>query len=909
MVSEITRNSVRRRHPLTERKKAPHRFLQSAADIQDLFDDLAELQHLIDGADVPVNVTDLTQNWFHRSFYNSMKLLRMKLREQQQLLASMTHARDTTEAEANYVRQEYLALKSELRVAYRHRGTVLCDADWQSPVYAASRELELNRHSTNIKEHVLDYKRDGHLDAVPYEQEFVTEYASHLGSRQLHAYLASCGMSAFGALLQWLVQELGLGTSTIALEPMYFENIHLIKSYVPDVVRVSPTTSDQLLNILRQQRPSLIVADAVANCGAIREHDLDAIIQWAASEPTQTIALLMDTTCLPTALLPNGLLAGLPKNVCVAFVESLAKHHQLGMDSVTGGIVLLHASDAFHASFRKTRARNGANIADSSVGALPRPSRELLKRRLQRHSRNTDVLVRRLRKASVNGAGVIESISWLEDGVRCAQWYKGSCLTIVLRKEYRSIELYRQFEELVIDMAKERGLQVTLGTSFGFDVSRLYVTAPSTVFEPPFLRLAVGTETNSEAAALAEILEEVSISLESSWKSHLPVRALEKPSASIAPIIVQAGSALHNKPGLPESVFAGEDALSRYLCPENFPSVPLVELPSDLNPYRAEGIRLFAKMMPLVPLMNIKSIPAFSMLQQAAERGQLEDVRNVIESSSSNTVLSLSVIARLFGINDTFAIVDHNIAPSLTRMLRLFGIEIMMHPGIGHELFGKLAPRSDRARSIGEQPGWLNPGQYTNPDNPDGFARWLAPDLWAQTGGRLDVLSVGLGTCGTMVGVSKALRQYKSDLQVVACCPQQGEAVPGPRERSLLADVTFPWQTVVDSLLELPAQESFAASIKLLRRGLLGGPSSGMNYAGALRYIEAEKESGRIRARLDEKGEVWCAFLCCDSPLPHVDEYFDALGEDFFPTVHDVPALTDKNVLPEKPMSATVHAH
>jgi len=337
------------------------------------------------------------------------------------------------------------------------------------------------------------------------------------------------------------------------------------------------------------------------------------------------------------------------------------------------------------------------------------------------------------------------------------------------------------------------------------------------------------------------------------------------------------------------SVYAGDTALKDYLNPANYPPTPLVELPADLNPFKADGVRMFAKMMPLVPLMNIKSLPAFSMLSKAAERGDLHGVEKIIESSSSNTVLSLSVMARLFGIDTTCALVDHSIAPNLLRMLRLFGIEVFMHAGPGHELFPHVEPRSERAANYGKQPGWFNPGQYSNPDNPQGFAAWLAPDLWAQTQGRLGILSCALGTCGTMVGISQLLRQRNPQLQVVANCPAPGNAVPGPREQMQLADVTFDWKDVANARTEMTAEESFAASIKLLRRGILGGPSSGMNYAGLLRYLEQERDAGRLQSMVQSLGEASCVFICCDSPLPHVADYYQVLGEEYFPIVHPIP--------------------
>lgn len=907
MVSEISFSPFLSTSSPTNEPKSFSRRFQMACDIDqiDIADDLEELNHLVEDLGglfggsqwQGLNIgPTLAESWFLRSYYHSFQQLRSRFADLSETIkAARESSSDTKKAgdttfSLDAVRGEFLALKSALRVAYRHRGTLLCDSDWQSPVYAASGMLESNRLSAGISEHVLDYKRDGHLDAVPYEQEFLRQYASHLGSTRMQAYLTSCGMSAFTGIMQWLVQELGIASSTLAVEPMYFENIHLAKAFVPNIVRLSRPDRNELLSTLRVQRPSLIICDAVTNCGAVLEHDIATIIEWAAKEASHTVAVVLDTTCLPSVMLQADLLAALPDNVIVALIESLAKHHQFGMDMVTGGIVMLHAEEALHSSFKKTRARLGVNIADTSVASLPRPDRDRLTRRMQRHARNLDTLVRQLNKSIRERIGIIESISCLETGVQSAPWYSGTCFNLNLRPQFRSIEKYRQFEERVLEVARERNLQVTLGTSFGFDVTRLYVTAPATVFEPPFLRVSVGTETASEVMLLAQIMADVSEEMAHKWDAHPPAARVDNVTSIMGPTIVAPRFPVREKAGLAESVFAGEDALQKYLSPANYPAAPLVELPADLNPYREKGVRLFAKMMPLVPLMNIKSIPAFSMLQQAAERGDLDGVQNIIESSSSNTVLSLSVIAKLFGIDKSYAIVDHNIAPALTRMLRLFGIEILMHAGIGHELFGKLAPRSQRAMALGAQDGWFNPGQYTNPDNPEGFARHLAPDLWAQTEGKLDILSCGLGTCGTMVGVSRALREYKSDIQVVACCPIAGDAVPGPRERSLLKDVTFPWHDVADASIELTAQESFTASVKLLRRGILGGPSSGMNYAGALRYIDLQLQGdGRVLQVLQTKGEVWCAFLCCDSPLPHVDEYYDALGEDFFPEVHPVP--------------------
>lgn len=860
-------------------------------DINDALNDLQEADYLIRdlSASLAAEGKIGSSNFFQiTELENRLNALKTKVQLRRQQIQSITQSnhvsKKNTLETCTELRTEFLRLKSELRLIYKQTGAFLCGDDWQSPIYDSSFAFERNRLSNGIAEHIWDYKRDGHLDALAYESQFNDEYCKHLGSDNAKVYLTNSGMAAFTTVLNWLSGELQMRDSALAVLPMYFENLHLARAVFPGLA-IHSSGNNELKETLNREQPSIIFIDAVSNCNEVVYHDLARVTSWAKTQTERQIAIVIDTTCLPLPLLQSGFLKDLPDNVMVAFVESLAKYHQFGMDAVTGGAVLLHAAQEMQDSFRKTRARIGTNIVDTSVGSLPRPSRELFIQRMDRHSRNTKIVCQKLSEASKQSNGIFDSVSWLDEPPANAPWFHASCFTLHLRKEFRSINFYQELEKKVLELCQKYGHPIAFSTSFGFDVSRLYVTAPATRFEEPFLRVSVGTETLSQIHTFVKILEECNKVLAESWKNRFDA------SPNSRKVELRAVKAVpeQNKFGFKNSVFAGPEGLHNYLCPENYAPSPMVELPSDLNPFAAEGVRLMAKVVPLVPLMNIKSIPAYSMLAEAAARGDLNEVANVIESSSSNTVLSLSVVARLFGIDRTCAIVDHSIAPGLMRMLRLFGIEIFPHPAPGHELFGVLAPRSDRATRCGSQPGWFNPGQYSNKDNPAGFERYLAPEIWNQTDGKISILSCALGTCGTMVGVSRGLRSKNPDIKVVACCPAKGEAVPGPREKSLLHDVTFDWHDVANAKMELGAQDSFKASIKLLRRGLMAGPSSGMNYAGALQYISELKAAGELDSLRNEDGEIVCAFLCCDSPLPHVDEYFDALGDEFFPTVHPIP--------------------
>ncbi|MCP4767856.1 MAG: hypothetical protein GY916_01185 [Gammaproteobacteria bacterium] len=88
------------------------------------------------------------------------------------------------------------------------------------------------------------------------------------------------------------------------------------------------------------------------------------------------------------------------------------------------------------------------------------------------------------------------------------------------------------------------------------------------------------------------------------------------------------------------NVFDGPDALRDFLNPGKHPNLPLVELPAKLNPFAADNIRIYAKLMSMLPLGNVKSVPAFNMIREKYRQGDLEGVERIVENSSGNTVFS-----------------------------------------------------------------------------------------------------------------------------------------------------------------------------------------------------------------------------------------------------------------------------
>jgi cysteine synthase len=320
--------------------------------------------------------------------------------------------------------------------------------------------------------------------------------------------------------------------------------------------------------------------------------------------------------------------------------------------------------------------------------------------------------------------------------------------------------------------------------------------------------------------------------------------------------------------GRARGVYRGSDAIRDFLNPSNHPPIPLVELPEGLNPYRADGVRIFAKLAYLTPLLNIKSLPVWNMLEAAAGSGRLAEVHTLIENSSGNTAFDLAVLGRLFGVEAVRAFVPFDIAPGKLELLRIAGVGPELMRGTKGEESGIA-----EARRMGEQPGFFSAGQYGNEANPEAYEKWLAPEIWEQTEGKLTVFATGLGTTGTLMGCSRYFRSMQAQVRLVACLCATQEAVPGVRSRERLKEIDFAWEQAADTLVEVGTKESFRLSLKLCQAGLMAGPSSGFVLAGLYRMLAASRAEQGLEALRNREGEVVCVFVCADTPLPYLDKY------------------------------------
>lgn len=328
------------------------------------------------------------------------------------------------------------------------------------------------------------------------------------------------------------------------------------------------------------------------------------------------------------------------------------------------------------------------------------------------------------------------------------------------------------------------------------------------------------------------------------------------------------------------NVFTGPDSVRKYFDPEYSPPLPLVEIPDCLNPYRGDGVRIYAKMMSMHPATNVKVMPAMNLLDKGIEPGV---TKTVVESSSGSTVISMAMVARAFhGIDDVHAYLSNKTSETKLRLMQFFGLDVTLFGGPSQP-----TPVDERggiraaARKAAESDSVCSPNQYVNDDNWKSHVRWTGPQIHRQLP-EINVIVASMGTAGTMTGLGTYFNEAKPSVYRIAVCTNAGERVPGPREYSLMEEVKFPYKEAHDALEEVSAPDSFSLSLDLSRQGIVCGPSSGITLKGLFQRIEKMKQEGTLSQIAGPDGEVHCVFMCSDLPYQYLNEYFATLGPEKF---------------------------
>jgi len=328
-----------------------------------------------------------------------------------------------------------------------------------------------------------------------------------------------------------------------------------------------------------------------------------------------------------------------------------------------------------------------------------------------------------------------------------------------------------------------------------------------------------------------------------------------------------------------KNMFKGEKAIFNYLSPGSSGPTPVVELSKNLNPFLKDKVHIFIKLAQDVPLLNIKSMPSWYMLD-AIPKKELQKIKHLVEYSSGNTAVSLGVLAHHFGIPNMHVIITPDVPKNKQNLLKLLGIDVIISNGPAcPDVHAQVGGVWD-ATQMGKRSGWKNLNQYVNLDNPKAASMVVGKELWQQLGNKINILFVSLGTGGTVLGIGAFLKKKIKNLYVVATSIERGSSIPGPRGEDAVKKLGFPWEKVVDLEFPIAEKPAFFTSLKLIREGIFVGPSTGMQLAGIWEIVKKMKKEKKLSSFRGKNKDINIVFVACDTMLPYIEDYFAILSEE-----------------------------
>jgi len=264
---------------------------------------------------------------------------------------------------------------------------------------------------------------------------------------------------------------------------------------------------------------------------------------------------------------------------------------------------------------------------------------------------------------------------------------------------------------------------------------------------------------------------------------------------------------------------------------------PLVRL-NRVVPFR--NATVYAKLEWYNPFGAVKDRVAANMVRDADEQGRLPEGTRLVEPTSGNTGMGLAMIANAKGLEFT-ATLSKKIPAEKRAALRMFGTEVL-------ELDDELCPAPGApegaialATEIGQRPGYTHLDQYKNPANPDAHYRTTGPEIWRQTAGTITHFVAGLGTCGTITGTGRFLKEKDRSIRVLGVHPVEGHDIPGVRSIRQLKQTALFAPEEYDALVEVTNEAAFQLCRRLNQEeSLIAGPSSAMALAGACKLVPDE---------------------------------------------------------------------
>lgn len=279
----------------------------------------------------------------------------------------------------------------------------------------------------------------------------------------------------------------------------------------------------------------------------------------------------------------------------------------------------------------------------------------------------------------------------------------------------------------------------------------------------------------------------------------------------------------------------------------NTPLVRLQRIPAASGIHSSNA--LFGKLEGNNPAGSVKDRPAMSMISRAEARGDIKPGDTLVEATSGNTGIALAMAAAIKGYKMVLVMPEH-LSIERRQSMSAFGAEIVLTPQAkGMEYARDLAEELKRERK------GIILDQFANPDNPLSHYLGTGPEIWRDTQGKITHFVATMGTTGTIMGVSRFLKEANPNVQIIGVHPADGSNVPGIRKwpEAYLPKIFD--RAKVDRVIEVTQAESEEMTRRLAKdEGIFAGVSSGGGLAAALK-VAAEVEDAVIVHVVCDRGD------------------------------------------------------
>lgn len=275
----------------------------------------------------------------------------------------------------------------------------------------------------------------------------------------------------------------------------------------------------------------------------------------------------------------------------------------------------------------------------------------------------------------------------------------------------------------------------------------------------------------------------------------------------------------------------------------NTPLVALQKISANKN------VTIYAKLEGNNPGGSVKDRAAYGMIKGAIDRGDLKPGMKLVEATSGNTGIALAMLANLFGV-EIELVMPENATRERVLTMRGYGAQVTLTPK-SSGIEGAI----DYAKAQVAKGGFLMLNQFANADNPGMHYKTTGPEIWRDTDKKITHFVSAMGTTGTIMGVSKFLKEMNEQIQIVGCQPTDNSSIPGIRKwpEAYLPKIYDAKR--IDRIIELDEQDARNMAKRLAKEeAVFAGMSSGGAVHAAVE-LSKELESGVIVCIICDRGD------------------------------------------------------